>query len=155
MPKAIGVLMVSRQPITILYTDHHVCNVPTPKPTHVHPCDYDVQSMFRGDGTVMYQKNVDLSIDCDTAMLYDDIYPQAYPFYSPMDIQKMAKTKGYPLRYDFENGFFANASVAKVIRYGVDTYEEIFVSPRFVEDCIYSGIEMFWLETNWKSFFKK
>lgn len=148
MPKAVAILMEGKQPITILYADHHICNVPAPASV------ISVQSMFRGDGTVMFQKHPGFDVDCDSQTLFSDFRAQAYPSYSPFEIQSLAKTKGYPLRHDF-CGMHSDASVAKVILHGNNTYEEIFVSPRFVEDCINAGVEIYWLETDWRSFFKK
>ena len=155
MPKAVGILMIGQQPITILYADHHICKVPSPFGSSCFEnTSYEVKSMFQGDGTVMFQKHPGFDVDCDSTTLFSDFSPQAYPSYSPFEIQSLAKTKGYPLRYDFRYGFNTDACVAKVIRHGLDKFEEIFVSPRFVEDCINAGVEIYWLETNWKSFFK-
>lgn len=140
--------MEGNRPITILYTNNHICNVQN---TYSHP----VVSMFKGDGTVMFQKHPGFDIDCDSTMLFSDVYAQAQPSYSPFEIRSLAKVKGYPLQYDFNSGFHSRAGTAKIIRHGLDTYEEIFVSPRFVEDCINAGVEIYWLESDWKSFFTK
>lgn len=149
MPKAVAILMDGKTPNIIMYSNHHICQKLPKSMTE------SLLSMFRGDGTVMFQKYPGIILDCDSNTLLEDITPQSHPLHSPAEIRCLAKCKGYPLKFDFYTGLDSRASVAKIIKSDTDSFEEIIVSPSFVEQCINSGVDIYWLEYDWRKVFNE